>query len=334
MENRSRKAIVITSIFPPTEAVKRFAALNDYSLIVAGDRKTPADWQWAGVEYLSLDGQMQQAGQLANCLPQNHYCRKMTGYLQAIRKGAEVIVDTDDDNLPKPGWHFPSPSGEFDTLLPDLGFVNIYKLFTTQHIWPRGLPLQQINSDASWQERMSAETANVGVWQGLADGDPDVDAIYRLTDNTPCYFNERQPVVLSPGTICPFNSQNTLFVKALFPLLYLPATVTFRFTDILRGLVAQPIMWQHGFCLGFTGATVVQERNPHNYLKDFEDEIPMYRHAGDIPQLVAQALAPQSTVCQHLQQAYAALAAQGIVQQAELGLLNAWINDLNDLGIQ
>ena len=79
---------------------------------------------------------------------------------------------------------------------------------------------------------------NVGVWQGLADEDPDVDAIYRLTSDTPCYFNERNPVVLAKGTVCPFNTQNTIIIKPLFNLLYLPTTATFRFTDILRGLVA------------------------------------------------------------------------------------------------
>ena len=39
--------------------------------------------------------------------------------------------------------------------------------------------------------------------------------------------------MLGSGTISPFNSQNTLFTRAVFPLLYLPTYVTFRFTDKL-----------------------------------------------------------------------------------------------------
>ena len=35
------KAIVTTTIFPPSEAVKRFASMNDWKLIVVGDKKTP-----------------------------------------------------------------------------------------------------------------------------------------------------------------------------------------------------------------------------------------------------------------------------------------------------
>ena len=73
-----------------------------------------------------------------------------------------------------------------------------------------------------------------------------------------------------------------LFRKEFFPLLYLPSFVTFRFTDILRGFVAQPILWKAGFNLGFTEATVFQERNAHNYVRDFESEIPMYLHTEKI----------------------------------------------------
>ena len=41
--------------------------------------------------------------------------------------------------------------------------------------------------------------------------------------------------------------------------MYLPTFVTFRFTDILRSYVAQPIMWNAGYRLGFTNATVTQK---------------------------------------------------------------------------
>ena len=38
-----KKFIVITSIFPPTEAVTAFSGLKDYQLVVVGDKKTPVD---------------------------------------------------------------------------------------------------------------------------------------------------------------------------------------------------------------------------------------------------------------------------------------------------
>jgi hypothetical protein len=168
----------------------------------------------------------------------------------------------------------------------------------------------------------------VGVWQGLADEDPDVDAVYRLTSNAPCIFNSREPVVLGKNTIAPFNTQNTLFRKELFPLMYLPVHVTFRFTDILRGLVAQPIMWQYGYQLGFTEATMVQKRNPHDYFKDFLSEIPMYQHCGNIIETVQPAVSGHETVAGNLFNAYNALKNKNIVSGSELSALEAWLNDL------
>ncbi|MFL6529632.1 MAG: STELLO glycosyltransferase family protein, partial [Chthoniobacterales bacterium] len=122
--------------------------------------------------------------------------------------------------------------------------------------------------------------------------------------------------------------QNTLFVRELFPLLYLPAFVTFRFTDILRGLVAQPIAWAAGYRLGFTSATVVQERNPHDYLKDFELEIPCYLLAQRVADTVSAAVRETASVSDNLHNAYEALLTAGIVQRDELRLLSAWLEDV------
>ncbi len=96
-----KKTIVITSIFNPTEAVISFSKLNNYQLIVVGDKKTPSDWHCENVEYISVHQQETSAFSLPKVLPFNHYCRKMIGYLKAIENGATYIIDTDDDNIPK-----------------------------------------------------------------------------------------------------------------------------------------------------------------------------------------------------------------------------------------
>ena len=168
----------------------------------------------------------------------------------------------------------------------------------------------------------------VGIWQGLADNDPDVDAIYRLTNGEACFFETAEPLVLSRGTLCPFNSQNTAIRSGLFALLYLPASVTFRFTDILRGLVAQPIMWAAGYQLGFTEASVVQERNPHDLMEDFSSEIPMFLRGRDVIGLVTDAIDQGSTVESNLLSAYRALTKEGLVAASELPVLEAWLADL------
>lgn len=326
----SKKSIVITSIFAPTKAVEKFSLLSDYQLVVAGDKKSPATWEVANTAYLSISGQEEQGFQLSTQLPYNHYGRKMMGYLYAIKQGAELIIDTDDDNIPYDDWAFPAMEGEFLTSDKELGFVNIYKTFTQQHIWPRGFPLDLITSPQHvlQEEQLTLANTKIGIWQGLADSDPDVDAIYRLTNNTECFFNDHVPVVLEEGTLCPFNSQNTAIRRELFALLYMPAYVTFRFTDILRGLVAQPIMWAHGYRLGFTKATVIQERNPHDYMKDFESEIPCYLHPNKVIKLVTQAISPENSVATNLLKAYESLLQAAIVTPQELSLLKLWLQDL------
>jgi hypothetical protein len=334
MENKGiNDYIVITSIFAPTEAVRDFAALKDYQLVVVGDKKTPADWNFENVVYLSVEKQQSIGRHLVKILPYNHYCRKMTGYLFAVANKAEYIIDTDDDNIPKSNWGFPAFRGEFQAVTGPTGFVNIYQLYTAQKIWPRGLPLNLINTDFSLEKNLKVMQGEIGIWQGLADEDPDVDAIYRLTSDKPCYFNHRDPVMLDYGTVTPFNTQNTKVRKELFPLLYLPTYVTFRFTDILRGLIAQPIMWLYGYRLGFTNATVVQKRNPHDYMKDFTSEIPMYEHSSKITGIVQSAITVSESIENNLWNAYSALEKRGIVEKQEITTLEAWLRDLGEISL-
>ena len=109
-----------------------------------------------------------------------------------------------------------------------------------------------------------------------------------------------------------------MFQKTVFPLLYLPVYTTFRFTDILRGLIAQPIMWLYNYHLGFTSASVVQKRNKHNLIKDFESEIPMYLHSERIVPIVQDAIHNKNSISDNLYEAYKALYRAGIVPKDEI----------------
>jgi hypothetical protein len=330
----AKKIIVITTINSPTTSVRRFSELNGYKLLVIGDERTPNDWHLDNVRFIPIDEQHKLGFKISKSLPRNHYSRKNIGYLYAAHLGADIIVDTDDDNIPKEDWEILSFQGMHATSSDNLGFVNLYKSFTENHIWPRGFPLDQVTSESSIlkEEQLLQKSINIGVWQGLADGDPDVDAIYRLILNTPCAFKDKDPIILGKGTLCPFNSQNTTFQKKLFPLLYLPCFVSFRYTDILRGLVAQPIMWALNYRLGFTKATVVQERNPHNYMEDFESEIPCYLNPYKVIEAVSSSICVSNSVSENLYQAYTALHHASIVSKEEVELVSDWLLDIDSLG--
>ncbi|MFC1488315.1 STELLO glycosyltransferase family protein [Thermodesulfobacteriota bacterium] len=329
-----KNVLVITTIMPPTKSISQFSKFREIRIVVVGDKKTPSSWEHPKARFLSIEEQGQMGYEISKSLPYNHYARKMIGYLYAIKTNAQTIIDTDDDNIPKDNWQIPE-NGKYETEYlttpPDLGFINIYRNYTKYHIWPRGFPLGRImRKDAVINKKeLLRKKTRVGIWQGLADGDPDVDAIYRLTINAPCYFKDKEPVVLDKGTLCPINSQNTIFpIKALFPLLYLPAFVSFRFTDILRGLVAQPIMWAAGYLLGFTTSTVIQERNPHDYMNDFELEIPCYLLTEKIIDIVSNAVRESLSVSDNLYESYIALQKADIVTKEELDLLSKWLKDI------
>jgi hypothetical protein len=117
----------------------------------------------------------------------------------------------------------------------------------------------------------------------------------------------------------------------LFPLLYLPAFVTFRFTDILRGYIAQPILQAAGYRLGFTEATVYQERNEHNLLHDFKDEIPFYLNATRCIEIIEDSVQKGNSIQDNLQEVYHALIKKEIVPNQEMQLLEAWLQDVSQL---
>jgi hypothetical protein len=81
--------------------------------------------------------------------------------------------------------------------------------------WPRGFPLDQIRESVSdplgTKEASSDDTSAIAIIQSLANHDPDVDAIYRMsTLPLPFDFRAGAPglVALPPLTkVMPFNAQ-------------------------------------------------------------------------------------------------------------------------------
>ena len=325
-----KNVVVLTSINPPTSAVQFFAGLRKWNVLVIGDLKTPEDWFCPGVQFVSVAQQQTLPFKIVGILPWNNYARKMIGYLIAARDGVSLLAESDDDNFPEDNWTFPSMDGCYDQISKGKDIVNIYSLFSHQTIWPRGFPLTRITAPESVIDpsTLTIQAAQVGIWQGLVDDDPDVDAIYRLTSNKPCRFERRAPVVLPRGTFSPFNSQNTVFRRELLALMYLPALVNFRVTDILRSYVAQPIMWAAGYRLGFLSPTVRQVRNAHDLKADFASELPLYVDVERILELVQDRVLPEASISDNLYNVYRHLADEAIVEEAELDILSAWLDDV------
>lgn len=324
--------MVLTTINPPTQAVIELAERSaDWPLIVVGDAKTPQDWDVDSTTFISMDDQQASPGRLAKSLPKNHYCRKNLGYLTAISRGAKVIAETDDDNYPT-GWPYSHPVDTLEArLLSTDGWANIYPYFTDATIWPRGLPLSEIKREQPDWDDLSQASRKIGVHQFLAAGDPDVDAIYRLTVGRSDHEFLDRSVILDKGTAVPFNSQCTIWFEEAFPLMYLPSNVSFRMTDIWRSFVAQICLWAVDSHVAYHGRGVYQERNAHDLQRDFLQEVVGYERNDEIfnTLLGLKLHADPSKTGDNLRMCYGALREIDIVDDSELSMVEDWLADLH-----
>jgi len=322
------KFIVITSINYPTEALRKFSTIPDWQVVLVADLKTPQDWQLENVKVLSVEEQKSLPFKILKYLPWNHYARKNVGYLYAMMQGAELIYETDDDNIPYKAWHeFHPIQLQAKTYTSPIHFFNAYSYFCQANIWPRGFPLTAIRSTA--KEQITNEFVSAPIQQGLADLDPDVDAIYRLTIGEEVKFLKKDPIFLAPGTYCPFNSQNTLWYPEAFQYMFLPAFVFNRLTDIWRGYIAQHFLHQKAQGVLFCNASVYQERNYHKLLHDFIEEIELYTRTEELISTLTEYTANSGDftgVMQYLHQCR-------FVENEEVALFDAWLRDLDSLGL-
>ena len=331
-----KTALVITSISAPNKALKDYAIecqKRSIDFILMGDIASPSDFELKGCDFYGLGRQEKLPFWLAEIAPQKSYSRKNLGYLQAIKSGAEIILETDDDNHALPAFWNKRNLIQNGIVIKNDSWVNVYKYFTDINIWPRGFALEYL-ADAL-PELQQIENANIisPIQQGLTNENPDVDAMYRLILPLPVNFNTGTNILLGAKTWCPFNSQNTTWFKEAFPLMYLPSFCSFRMTDIWRSFVAERICWQNGWHILFHSATVRQERNVHDLMKDFADEIPGYTQNKKLCEILEKLdIKPgKDNIPGNLVKCYNALIENGIIGEGEIQLLDAWIEDLDGL---
>lgn len=124
----------------------------------------------------------------------NHFGRKNVGFLYAMHHGAEVIYDTDDDNILKVGMggepFIPDFSLSDLALSKDIihsGQSHVYNPYPSfesvnvkdgspAFVWPRGFPVDLITEESTWNLRRGVEESTqkglITIVQSLADHDP------------------------------------------------------------------------------------------------------------------------------------------------------------------
>ena len=330
-------SLVVTSISSPNPVMRALAEgclKHGGRFIVIGDTKSPDVFELEGCDFFSVLRQRNLDFKYASICHERSYTRKNIGYLIAIQSGAKFIVETDDDNYPTDQFW----SDRHETVLGDTvhekGWVNAYAYFADDFIYPRGFPLELARgTNVSFAPRTTSFPRTSLIQQGLADGNPDVDAVYRMLLPLPFDFKKAAPLILPQRAWCPFNSQNTTFFSDAFPLLYLPTFCSFRMTDIWRSFVAQRLLWTVDSELSFHEATVVQDRNEHCLLRDFQDEIPGYLNNLKIVDALEnidlgsglESIETNMMLC------YEKLCSLDLIGSGELNLLESWLDDLSSI---
>jgi len=326
---------IITTVAEPTSCVRSLIEKTRQTkgLIIIGDKKGPFSYELPYTQFYSLEIQRDLPFNISNKLPTGHYSRKNIGYLLAMQQGEQSIYETDDDNAPNELWHLREK--KIQALIAEkASWINAYKHFSNENIWPRGFLLDRIASAESIPKHDGNQYELIApIQQGLADVSPDVDAIWRLTQDREFYFERKESIALPEGSWCPFNTQSTWWWKEAFPLLYLPSYCSFRMTDIWKSFVAQRCLWEMGYKVVFHAPEVNQERNLHNLMKDFEAEISGYTLNEKLTGLLEETklLPGKDNALRNLAICYETVVANNLFPKEELQLVKAWVSDVEKL---
>jgi hypothetical protein len=330
---------VVTTINEPTSQMVRLSEVHQShklgDIIIIGDLKGPKSYDLLQTKLINIEHQDRLYRNISQLIPKNHYARKNIGYLIAMNMHASCIYETDDDNRPSNLWKPRSLVVEKCKRLDHAEkWTNIYKYFTTEKIWPRGLPLDRINTDEP-KSTTNREKIYAPIQQGLVDNSPDVDAIWRLTENRIFYFDpeRRDSICIPKGIWCPFNTQSTWWWPDAFALMYIPSFCSFRMCDIWKSFIAQRCLWELNYELIFHPSEVIQDRNWHDLNKDFLDEIPGYINNQRIIDILEKiTLKPGAeNVLHNLYACYEALVENNILPSKEMSIVEEWCKEISQL---
>lgn len=355
---------VVTTIAAITDAVERVLELGDaWCTVIVADKKTPTKYfngkAPPNAVLLTVADQVAAAktSPYVAKVPWNHFGRKNIGFLYAIQHGAAAIFDFDDDNILYPskdpngqssGNSYPLPSqpkaGKIDEVERNGSDVfNPYPMMgsTNSQAWPRGFPMMQVTDRSSYdlkRRQASVPWERIQMFQSLADEDPDVDAVYRLTQRQLHFFFDASsdPIAVPQGVLTPYNAQASIHLRDAFWGLLLPITVPGRVSDIWRGYFVQVLLWELGFQIAFTAPFVVQKRNVHNYLADMSAEVDLYFKAGALVKFLRgwSSQSPQDlkTLPARMEQLYADLYERQYIELEDLIAVQDWLGALQAIG--
>lgn len=273
------KVIVTTSIYSPSKATIKFSQMQGWNLIVVGDLKTPHnEYKDINCTYIHPEEQEQRYKTLSDAIGWNKIMRRNIGFVAAYHDfKADIVASVDDDNIPYDNWGKDLYIGkeiEADYYETDLYAADPLAATNVPQLWHRGYPLDLIRNRHQIEYKGKKYITPL-VQADLWDGDPDIDAMARLTRNELVKFNVTKPFCFNK--ISPFNSQNTFLAREVIPY-YTVLPFAGRMDDIWGGYILQS---KFDNKVIYNRASVYQERNKQDLIKNLENETIGYRYTKE-----------------------------------------------------
>ena len=277
-----KKFIVTTTINFPTKATLKFVEISkrdNWTLVVVGDLKTPhEEYEKLDLIYLHPDKQQEMYPELSSTIGWRTIQRRNIGFIYAYNQGAEVVATVDDDNIPYDDWGTDLYIGKevsVDYWTCEMPVFDPLSVTNHSNLWHRGYPIEYLQTrDRIYY--LGKKKITPLIQADLWDGDPDIDAMCRLTFKPVCKFNISKP--FASNKISPFNSQNTFIHRDVLKH-YAVWPYVGRMDDIWGGYYAQKMIGTDR--LIYNRASVYQDRNVQDLIKNLENEVIGYRNTNN-----------------------------------------------------
>jgi hypothetical protein len=288
-------AVTLTTINLPVVVEKLISqkiSLGDsLEVVIIGDLKTPSGTNEylknlqvnnpeILIRYMDIAEQEQRFSKyeaLWEHIPLNSFSRRNYADLYCLIEKFDFVIRIDDDNFPMDDKfildHIKALElDEVSVVSDSLGWFNICSLLLEEkgkEFYPRGFPYPHRNKLSDIQN-ITAK-ARIGINAGLWLGDPDVDAITRLSISPKATGINKETLkshlVLDIGTWSPINTQNTSYRGEILQISFVSPHVG-RYDDIFCGYIARSVLDQVNIQTSYGLPLVFQDRNMHDLWND------------------------------------------------------------------
>src|SRR3989338_3927128 len=297
---RVKLAVIGTTIngekgYLPFDELAAKSPFKDVAFVIAGDiHSKPFDVSKfkCRVEYQEPKDQERFA--ISSIIGWRTPRRRPAAWLPAIELAPDFILSVDDDNIPAPDyfatWYrvLTEPAAKkvtaarFEMKAPWHNYLA--SADAPFEIHPRGFPHPfRAKTETALEESGPHAPEKIALWQGISLGDPDMDAMARLTWPQRTQLNViREKNYVLENVWSPYNMQNTVYAPALFglPILWPFAG---RFDDIYASFAFQRLMFNRGLLAHVGDPVNRQDRGGRDTLRgDFLEEIDGYHQSHDV----------------------------------------------------